>query len=643
MLDLMRQANRRKWFLYLLILPVIFSFVLAIFLVWGGAADSGMTAGPAAWVARVDGNDITLRDLERHRQLIMAQYRQMLGDQFEQIAAQQDFTQIALSQLLGVTLAYQEAERLGLQPTDAEIGEVIRNAPMFQRDGRFIGREQYIAELRGRNYDVAEYERDVGKEIALDKLRNLLGSMVVVTDDEVARALKEEGETAEVDYVAFRQADFQSGGEPSDREIQAYYTAHRGDYLTAEKRRASYVLLERDPLMQAAGAQVTDDEIRRHYDENRDTRYTTPEQRRASHILFKVPPGMPDDSAIATKARGVQEQIRAGGDFAQLAQTNSEDSSAAQGGDLGWFGRGRMVPEFEQAAFGLAEGQVSDLIKTQFGYHLIKVTGSRPAGATPFDEVKDSIRQQLAFGKAQEMLDQKSGEFSSKLSQQVSSFDGTAAEAGLTVKDTGLVARGDTIADLGPAPLATEEIFKLPTGGTSGPIRTPKGVVFARLVEIQEPSPAPVSEVKDRVKSDLASSRSREKARAAARELASVSAERFKEVADARKLEVKSTGSFPRKNAPATFTDAAKDAVFTAAPGSVIGPLDMTDGVAVVKVIKRSPETPEETVRLRDALREQLQVRGRDSAYRALLSKLGREASISTNDTLLAELRASTR
>src|SRR5262247_2432300 len=124
MLDMMRQANRRKWFLYLLILPVVFSFVLAIFAVWGGAASGRTAAGPAAWVARVDGNDITLRDLERHRQLIMAQYRQMLGDQFEQIAAQQDFTQIALSQLLGLTLAYEEAERLGLQPTDAEIGEV---------------------------------------------------------------------------------------------------------------------------------------------------------------------------------------------------------------------------------------------------------------------------------------------------------------------------------------------------------------------------------------------------------------------------------------------------------------------------------------------------------------------------------------
>jgi peptidyl-prolyl cis-trans isomerase D len=643
MLDLMRRANRRKWFLYLLILPVVVSFVLAIFAVWGGAASSRAASGPMVWVARVDDSEITLRDLERHRQLIEAQYRRMMGDQFEQIAASQDFHAIALSQLMGQTLAYDEAVRLGLKPTNEEIGEAIRNAPIFQRDGRFIGREQYLTELRGRGYDPADYEREIGKELALDKLRSLVGSTVSVSDDDVKRAFRDEGEMAEVDYVVFRQSDYQTAAAPTDREIQAHYAAHRDSYLTPEKRRASYVLIERDPLVQAAASQVGDDDVKRHYEENLATLYTTTEQRRASHILFKVPPGSPDASAIEARARGVLEQIRGGADFAELAKTSSEDSSAAQGGDLGWFGKGRMVPEFEQAVFGGREGDVSDLVKTQFGYHIIKVTGSRPAGARPLEEVKDQIRQQLSLTKAQELLDQKAADFVTKLGQQVSSFEATAAEAGLPLKDTGLIARGDIVAELGPAPTLAEAIFGLQQGGVSSAVRTPRGIVIARLTEIETPKPASIETVKDRVKADLETARAKEKARAAAAKLAAASPDKFKETADTAKVEVKSTGDFTRASAPATFTDAAKNQVFAATAGTVIGPLDLTDGVAVVKVIKRSPTTPEETARLETALREQLHQRGRDDAYRALLSRLGRESRITTNEQVLNDLRRASR
>jgi len=643
MLDVMRRANRRKWFVSMFVLAIVFSFVLAIFAIWGGAASGGADAGPNAWVARVDGTEISMRDLDRHRQVVEAQYRRFLGEQFDQQAAGFDFDRLALSQLVGQTLAYNEAVRLGMQPTDQEIGAAIKASPVFQRDGRFIGRDQYVNELRSRGYDVGEYEREIGKELAVDKLRSVMGSIVRIGDDDVQRAYRQEGESAEIDYVVFKQADQPAGAEPTEREIQSYHDAHASAYMTPEKRRASYVLIDRDPLMQSASAQVSDSDIQKHYDQNRDTMFTSPEQRRASHILFKVPPGGGDTSGVEARARGVLEQIRGGADFAELAKTSSEDSSAPQGGDLGWFGRGRMVPEFENAAFSLPEGQVSDLVKSQFGYHIIKVTGSRPAGARPLDEVKDQIRQQLAFSKAQEILDQKSTEFSTKLGQQVSSFESTAAEMGLTVKDTGLVGPAEPIADLGPAPTATDEIFKLQQGTTSGPIRTSKGIVFARLVEVSAPQPAPLATVKDRVKADLIADRGKEKARAAARDLATASFEKFKEVADARKAEVKSTGNFTRASAPATFTEASREAVFAARPGTVIGPLDLTDGVAVVKVIKHGPTTPEEIDRLKASLREQLEQRERDNAFRALLTRLQREASFESNEQALGELRRAAR
>ncbi|HKY32320.1 MAG TPA: peptidyl-prolyl cis-trans isomerase [Candidatus Polarisedimenticolia bacterium] len=643
MLDLMRQANRRKWFLYILILPVVFSFVLAVFAIYGGASDPGSGSAGAGWIARVDGEEISTRDLQRQRQQIEGRMRQMYPDQFEQFAASADFDSMALGQLLGQTLAYREAVRLGLRASDQEIGQAIKSAPIFQRDGRFIGRDQYVGELRARGYDVSEYEREIGKELAVDKLRSLLGSMAQVTPADVERAFREEGESAEVDYVLLKDADFPASGEPSAREIESYHRENQEKYLSPEKRSAEFVLLEREPLLQAVT--VADAEIQAEYDARKDTTYTSPEQRRASHILFKVPPGAPaaEASAIEARAAEVLGQIRAGGDFAQLAQQHSEDTSAAQGGDLGWFGRGRMVPEFEQPAFSMAEGQVSDLVRSQFGFHIIKVTGSRPAGVRPLEEVKDPIRQQLAFRKAQEELDRKAAEFSGRLAQQVSPFEKVASELGYAVRQTGLIAEGDPIPGLDAPGMAASEIFRLEPGRVSEAIRTPQGMVFARVLEVKSPQPAPLASVRDQVTADLVASRSRRKAREAARAIAAAGADGFKEAADARKAAVSSTGEFSRSSAPAVFDEKAKEIIFSTEAGRVSGPLDAADGVVVVKVIKRGPASPEETERIRASLREQLLSRQRDSAFTALLGRLQKSAAIEVNDQLLSDLRRASR
>ncbi|HZI94278.1 MAG TPA: peptidylprolyl isomerase, partial [Patescibacteria group bacterium] len=553
MLDLMRKANTLKWFVRVVIISVVLAFVISIFMIWGGAGTRNTASGASAtWVARVNGQDITPFELERQRLNVENQYRQVLGDQFEQQAAAFDFDQLALRQLLGQALAYSEANRLGLSTAPSEVADTIVHMSAFQRNGAFIGREQYIQELRGRSFDVGEFEAQIARELTVDKLRDLVGTMVSVTDADVEKAFNEEGQSAEVDYVLFKQSDYPVTGEPSAKEIEAWYRDHRAAYLTPEKRRAAYLLIDRDPLQKSV--QVSDTEIRDSYEKDKETTYRNPEQRRASHILLKAPAeAKPEEAdAVRKKAEALLARARGGEDFAKLARENSEDpGSASEGGDLQWFGKGRMVPEFEQAVFSLSDGQISDIVRTPFGFHIIKMTGSRPAGVTPFEEVREQIRQTLAFKKAQELLSKKSDEVATRLSQQSSSFEATATELGLTVKDTGWFGKGDPIGDLGPMPQAAEEIFRLKSGDHSGPIPTPRGILFARLVDVQQPQAAPFDGVKDRVKADLVKDRSLEKARAAARELAAAGADGFKAAADRKKLEVKSTGEFTRAAAPA--------------------------------------------------------------------------------------------
>lgn len=638
MLDVMRQANRRKWFLYILILPVVFSFILAIFAVWGGAGDPGGGAAPSDWAARIDGEVIRVRDLELQRRQVENQLRAQLGDQYETLAPNFNLEQLALGQILGRTLAYQEAHRLGLTASDAEIGEAIRSAPVFQSAGGFIGRNQYLNELKARGYDVVEYEQEVGRELAVQKLRDLIGSMVSLTDADVDRAYLEEGETAEVDYVLFREADYAASSEPSPRDLETWFQDHRGDYRTPERRRVAYALIAREPLM--SSAQVSEEEIRQQYEANRTTRYQSPEQWRASHILFKVPDGATSDQSEAIRARAgaVLNEVRAGGDFGSLAAQHSEDTSGPAGGDLGWFPRGRMVPEFERAAEALSDGQVSDLVRTSFGFHIIQLTGHRPAGTRPLEEVRDQLRQELVFRSAQEQLQAKATELSRKLQEQTSSFEATARELGYEVKETGLISREEPIGDMGEAPFATDALFRLEEEETSGPINAPQGVLFGRILEVKSPEPAPFDQVRDKVREDYLANRALERARAAARELAAAGADRFKETADRKKIEITSIGEFTRASAPAIFGDAAKQAIFSRQANEVAGPVEVSGGVVVAKIIKRGPTSTEEEGQVRRAVRENLNRRSREEAFSALLQRLERDASIELNQELLASL-----
>ncbi|HET6372399.1 MAG TPA: peptidylprolyl isomerase, partial [Candidatus Polarisedimenticolia bacterium] len=397
MLDLMRSAQRRRWFTVGIIMFVVLSFVLAIFAIWGGAASGRTSISSGAWVVKIDGEPISAKDFDRRRSQIENRLRDRLGSDFEVQTSGLDFHQMALFQLMGQALAYNEATRLGMSATDGEIAQAVVTSPTFQRGGKFIGREAYENELRRNGFDVAEYEAQIARDLTSEKLRDLMGTLVDVTDAEVEKAFTEEGESAEVDYILFKSADFSQPGEPTAKEVEAYYRDHSRKYLTPERRSADVIVIERDPLL--ATIDVPEADIAAEYEKNKSTRFTGGEQRRASHILFKVAQNAPqaDQDAAKAKADAVLAEAKAGKDFAELARSTSQDSSGPAGGDLGWFERGRMVPEFDSAVFSLAEGQISDVIRTQFGFHIIKVTGSRPAGVRPLEDVRAQIKQGLSF------------------------------------------------------------------------------------------------------------------------------------------------------------------------------------------------------------------------------------------------------
>ena len=632
----MRRANRRKWFVGVIILFVVFSFVVAIFAIWGGAATMSDPSG-LGWAARVDGVDIPISELERLRQQMVGEFQQTMGASFDPDVAYLSVYRQAAVQLISMELAYAYATRIGLSASDEEVSTAIHRAPVFQRQGRFIGRAEYINELRARGYSPELDEPAMRRELVTAKLRSFVESLVTISDAEVERAFAERGETAEGDHVIFKLSDYEVAAQPNDAQVRSWYEEHPASYMTPERRRASYVLIERAPII--ASLSISDDDARRFYDENK-TRYATPAQRRASHILFRVEQNAsPEEvSQVEERAAAVLAEIRGGANFAEMARQHSEDSVTAAGGDLGWFGEGRMVPEFERAAFALTDGQVSELVRTKFGFHIIQMTGSREAGTQPFDEVKDSIKQDMGIRQAQDKMQDIAVQLRARLDQQVSSFEGTAAEMGHTVKDTGLFGRDEALGPLGVQPRAAHEAFQMTVGGISQAIPVTDGLLVMRLEEIRPPDRAPLASVIEQVRKDWVRGQAFAKARAAAAGIVAAGFDGFKDAADKKKVVVVTHDEFSRATAPPEFNQTILDAIFSGPAGRLVGPLDGEDGVIVVKVLKKGPSTEDERIATRARLAADLRNEALQSTYQSLLQTVARKASIEENEQLWREI-----
>ena len=640
MLDIMRQRKGLvRIILGAVVISVAASFAFALYGVWGGAL-SGAVQGAPEWIATVDGYQIPTRLFNRQRGMLLQEFRDRLAGQNvsdETLTTLVD--QQALGLLLGTHLAQKEATRAGLQVTPQEISDAIVSSPGFQRGGRFIGMQQYRRQLASFGMQPAQFEREVSSELAADKLRMAIFALATVDETDVDRRYRDEVERVDVSYVLLSDTTFADARPPSEPELRAHFTSHASAYMTPEARRAAYVLFDREA--KASSMTIPEDELKGYYEKNQATLYSHKDQRRASHILFRLAPDADPakESEIRAKATQVLGRIRAGEDFAKLARENSEDpGSASAGGDLGFFERGRMVKEFEDPAFSLSVGAVSDVVKSPFGYHIIKVTESRPAGVQPFEEVREEIRRTLAVQRAQEQIRKDAEEFTRKLGQQEASFDKTAASSGYTLQDTGLFAKGEPAGTLGRLPQMDEAVFAVQAGGISPAVAVPQGLAIFALAEIRQPQPAPFESVRARVETDLKQSRAREKARSTAAEILAASGPLANRVTK-QKLEVKTFPKVNRIQPLPPLTDTSKAAAFAATPGSVLGPFDSDDGLVILEVTGKSPVTPEEAAGERTALRRKILGEERTTLYQAFLARLQKNSKIDINEALLSQGR----
>ena len=498
MLDRMRR--HKSWLKWSLALVVV-AFILLYIPDFLRAKDPVAGALPSDQIAQVNGRGVSVLEFRTAYQRQVAAYRQAYGANVsEQLLKQLGFEQQVLQQLITEEAMVAEAGRLGMTVTDDEVRQRILAMPQFQLNGQFIGEAQYLAMLNSARPPMtpSEFEASLRRQLLVEKLRAVVTDWVAVTDAEADAEYARRNEKVKVQLVHVPSSAFLGQMTATDAEIAAYFDAHKETYRIGERRKVRYVLVDVESLRQ--GIVVPSREVERYYNDNIEM-FSTPEQVRASHILFKTEGK--DEAAVKAAAQKVLQEAKGGADFAALAKKYSEDESNAKlGGDLDYFTRGRMVPEFDEAAFGAQPGLLPDLVKTGYGYHILKVVDRKAGSTRTFDEVKAQIREQIVGERAQRLADARAEEVAKEI-KVPADLDKVAKARGWKVEETGFFAADEPILALGASPQVSAEIFALKEGDVSRPLRVGRGYAIAAMSGRQDPALPKLDDVKDRVRTDV--------------------------------------------------------------------------------------------------------------------------------------------
>jgi len=633
LLDRMRRHRGwLKWSLGLVVLSFIFLYM-------PNRRFAGQPAASRDVVASVDGREITVDRFRRVYLQQMQAYRNAYGGNMdEKLLKQLGIDQRILQGLIEEEAALAEAEKLGIRASDQEVVARIQSLPAFQENGRFVGETRYRQVLQIQNPPLRpdEFEEQVRRGIVMEKLQGVLTDWITVSDQEVEAEFKRRNEKVKLAVVNFTADKFREATAATDAEIAAWFESHKNDYKIPEKRKVKYALINTQAMRETQHILPAD--IEKHYKDNQQ-QFSTPEQVRASHILFKTEGK--DEAAVRKEAEAVLARAKAGEDFAKLAnQYTEEEVGKTRGGDLDFFGRGQMAKEFEEAAFALKPGQISDIVKTQFGLHIIKTTDHRAAATKPLEEVKTQIEDQLKWERAQNEAQQLANDLDKQIDDP-GDFDTIAKTRGLTVAESGFFSKDEPITGIGVAPAVAERAFQMKQGETSKSIRTPQGFAYISLTGSQPERLPGLDEVKARVRDDVVKSKAADTARQRAAAIASqLKTGNFDAAAKAAGLEVKTTEQIAR-GAPIADVgiSPAVDAVAFALPaGGVSDPIQTDNGAVVVKVLERKDVTPAEVTAGKKDVREQLIGERRNRFYGSYMNKAREKMRIDRNEATIAQV-----
>ena len=548
MLDFVR--NKQKS----IIIKIAFAIIILSFVI--GYAMLSSPGGPAgedqsAEAAIVNGKAIAFNDFQTTYSNLYQVYQNIYQDQFTPALEKQlKLAEKTLDSLIDQVLLQDEAERQQIEISGKELVDAIANIPAFQENGVF-SKDRYLQVLAYQRLSSEQFEAMQRSELISTKVREQLQAGITVTDEEIDEEFRNNNEKVNLNYVSLTPASFEKKVKVTDEALATYFAEQQEVFRTPEMVSLRYLQFVPERYLD----EVTFDENelekyhRRHLDQ-----FEILEKIKASHILIKVDEGTDETVREEKKAfaEKLLEEVKSGKDFAELARVNSDDAaSAVKGGNLGYFTRGSMVKPFEQAAFNMKPGDISEVVETTFGYHIIKVEEYTEPGVRSLEESMDEVKAGLRQEKAKQLAFEKAMD-AYNINRKTGDLEAAATSNGLGLKESGLFARDGYIDGIGSNAEIINAAHLLEENKLAKPVATDDGIILFALKERVASHIPELDEVKDLVTASYQATEAVKLAKAAAEELVADLADGGSLVKLAKRGDytVEETGEFTRTYSP---------------------------------------------------------------------------------------------
>jgi len=594
-------------------------------------------------VAEIGSNAITVIDVQKLVQNTM-RGRQLPPDllgTFVPNMVDQMITQRAL--------AY-EAQRLGLEVSNEQLAAAVKQyIPSLFPDGKFVGKELYASFLSQQNMSIQEFEEDLKRTLLITRLHDIALEGTIVTPLEIEQEYRKQNDKIKIEYVKLTNDKYKAEVTPSAEDMQNYFKANTMKYMQPEKKNLAILIADQAKL--EASVNPTDADLQRMYNQNI-SQFRIPETVKVRHILLMTegkPPS--DDAKIKAQADDLLKQVKAGANFGELVKKYSEDPGSKDKGGEYSVVRGQMVPEFEQAAFTLKNGE-SEVVKTKYGYHVVQVLQHDQARVKPFEEAKAELSAQWKKQQVADMMQKISDRAQADLQKDPTHPETVAAAFNMQLVKVDNVENGKTIPEVGPSPDFEQAISTLTKGQVSQPVAVQNNkIVVAVVTDIVPARPARFDEVQSQVKDAIVGNRLTLAVMKHAQELIDKTKAMGGDLAKAAKsmgLEVKTSEEFTRQGSvdnlgPASYLQEG----FSRPAGSVIGPISLTDATAVAKVMAHVDPDMSKLADQRATIRDQIKsqkARDRSGLFDAGVKEaLEKQGKIKYHQDVIQRLTASYR
>jgi len=611
---------------------VIATFVISIFAIWGGAGRLGEK-----------GREDTIAFLGRER-ITMDSYHMALRNRLE--ALQKEFSglnknfiqqlnipQQVLEQMIQQSLLGQKAREMGLTASREEVRERI--VSLFQRDGKFIGYEEYRRILEYNRMSLPQFENSLKEEIVLNKMIQLLTAGITVPPEELWENYKKQNESAKIEYLWIEDSKVPYDEIIAEADFRAYFESNKAKYSLPERRQGLYVFLPTDDLKKDIS--LSDRDIEKYYNDNLD-QFKEPERVRVSRIFLSS--AGQDKPKTQEDAQTIYDRLTAGGDFAEIAKASSQDEKAAGGGDWGFDDWRRLSAKEREEIEKLAAGQISGPVETDDGLAILKVNEKQPEKIQSLEEVRARIKSTLEDEKARELAEQKIGQIE-KTARREKSLDIAAQKMGLKVRGTGLLKQGQALEEFDPAGSISQALYGIKEEQISSPVYTFSGTGLVQLEKIEPPRPAEFEEVRPDVEKDLRASRQKEIALEKIREARTqVEGKSWEEMASKLGLEYKQVAEHKREQYLGGIGENPEidQLAFSLPLNETSDPVGLASGYALIRVLERKEASREEFEKNTQTELTKFLEAKKNRFLQAYLEKLRTEKEVKVNYNLFMQV-----